>query len=487
MHKTFIKRVITTFLGNGFSKILLIAFEFLLAIYIGRKSYGEFAICYSFLLLTSNILQIGLNYGIVQFLSIYQEQNDIESSHAVIQVCLIIFILLGTISGLTIYYYSTWLASNFFAKPQLQTSIIIISICIPFKTLNLGFSAIFRGLREAKKHIYSYDLIQNITLFLFFPLIVYYQSLTMALMLLTISCIFTSFWSFYQIKHMLRTPILWKKFQEIFAKIIRFSYSMSIWNILQQLSSSSQIVVVATLITSEDVAILSIFLRIITIFTFFQSIANFTAPVEYARLYYLKDYQQLKHFFRNISFTLLVIVTTAALPIMITPQFFLSFISNIYSLYYFLLWPLLIAQLINIGTGPTGQLLIACEQQNSLFVVSCVGALLKIFLVIFMTSSFGLTGAVYSEAIIIFVLTALRQIVCIVKLNIHCFSFTFIYLICLSIFSYSIGYQILNHDNHVNILLKILLGYLVYLSGLAFLVAKNPKITMRIKKLFKDR
>jgi O-antigen/teichoic acid export membrane protein len=178
-------------------------------------------------------------------------------------------------------------------------------------------------------------------------------------------------------------------------------------NLFQQLAG--EVLLCRDLPEHRDVGVLS-FSPGFCCCTFFQSGINQTTPVEFARLHHMGDRAQLQRTFAGITLALLIAGTATALPLVVAPPVLLGLIGPEFSAGGWWLVPLVAAQLLNVGTGPAGQLLIACHRQREVFVAALVSGLAMLALGVTLMPSWGLPGAVLAGSATILLLTVIRLI-----------------------------------------------------------------------------
>ncbi len=408
---TLFKQIVTVILGNGFSKILLLGFEFYFAVKFGAAQYGLFAIGLSLLILIANLSLLGLDFGIIHYLAIYQEQQREDKISNLIQWSLIVAGIAGLITGCLLIFQAELLAHYLFKKPELANIFMIVGFAIPFEATNQCLSAIFRGLRKFRDHVIVSDFIRNICLLGSIPLVLGFNlNLEQIIYFLLLGSISSSCFGFFRLKNKI---LLSSKFsfrnRSILKELINFSYLLFVWNIFQKLAGRSQILLAGIFLTSEEVGVFGIFLRIILMFTFLQSAINQTVPVEFAKLNYLEQKENLKNLLELISTALLIGCTILAIPIVVQPQLFFKLLGQEYSANAWMLLPLLTVQVFNVGSGPIGQLLIYCRQHFYVFIISLFGSLVQVFISIYLMPIYGLYGAIVAESVTILTLTLMRH------------------------------------------------------------------------------
>ena len=104
-----------------------------------------------------------------------------------------------------------------------------------------------------------------------------------------------------------------------FIEILRFSFTMFVWSAMQRLSGRGNLLVAGIFLTSEELGVFGILLRIPLIFTFFQTAVNQTIFVEFSLLNHLDTQSQLKRLLESSATVLMALCTIIAIPMMIRP------------------------------------------------------------------------------------------------------------------------------------------------------------------------
>ncbi len=444
MLSTLLRRTLLVLAGNGFSKLLLLLFEFLLVTKIGAAGYGLYSICAALLLVVSNLALLGTDFGIVQHLAIYQEQKREDKVQSLLVWCLVVIGAVGLLTGALIAFSAPFLAQRVFAKPELAYPILLVSLAIPFETINQATSAMFRGFRSYKEHIFVSDLARNVSLMLCLPLvtILHWRLEHILLFSLGGSVTATCFGMMRLSKRLKGASLRLLRDRTVFKEVFGFSYSLFIWNVFQKIAGRSQMLLAGMFLSSHDVGIFGVFMRMILLFTFLQTGINMTAPVEFARLNHLGEHKKLNDLLQITAKTLFIACILLAMPLVVDPKTLMAYFGKGFETYAWLLVPLTVAQVVNVGTGPIGQLLIACRKQNSLFIVSLLGVSVQIILSVLLMPRFGLPGAVMAETATNLTLTAAKHVFSFRALRIHAFTKEFVLLSAGGIVSAMIGWRI---------------------------------------------
>lgn len=464
----FFRKTGNVVIGNSFSKIALLAFEFFLAAGAGSENFGLYSIASAFLFVASSLLLFGLSFGIVRYLAIYQNEGREKEIRDLIQWCLIFIATTSSFTGLLFSFGAQMFATSIFNKPELGPILIIVGIIIPFETINQGLGSVFRGLRNYNQDILITDGIRNLVLLLGLPLIWTIDlSATMVFGLILIGSVTgTIFGVIVLVRKIPGLTVVNYADWVILKKLLKFSYLLFIWHMLQVTVTRSSILLAGIFLTNSDVGVLSMYLRLGYLLVFFQSAVNRTIFVEFSSLIHKQSYSQLRYLYENASKALLIVSVVIALPLIVHPYVLLSLFGNEYIEGAWWLLPVIVAQIVEVGTGPIGQLLIAYENQPLILMSSLLGAIMQVSLSIWLMPIYGLAGAVMALATTSVLLTLMRHLFSAQKIGIHFFGGTFFVLLGIGILCGLAGiytYSLISSEvNTILWILSILVSLIVF-------------------------
>ena len=494
MSQALFKSTLVVLLGNGFSKVALLGFELLIAWNLGAGLYGRYTIGVSFLMLVSSLALCGLEHGIVQYLSVFQEEKRGNSIIELVRDVLGLTTKLGLAVGLFIALTAPFISRDIFHKPELTVILRIIGFTIPFEVFNQAASAVFRGFRAFKDSVVVSDLIRNLLL-LIYGLSLFFHPLSLHVVFslylfgsIAASCVGVR----KLVIHMapwrqghaelvakridgktgcqetaLHVDLLTKQIPDspsvmsVLREVLKFSGPLFFWNVFQKLAGRSQVLLAGLFLSEADVGAFGLFLRLILVFTFFQTAVNQTLPVEFARLNHLGERDMLRDLLQGSAKALLVACVFLSMPLVVNPTLLLQFFGSHYGSQGWMLTILVFAQVINVGTGSTGQLLIGCRKQSSLLMVSLVCLIIQVTLSFMLLPSLGLLGAVIAEAATNLSLTFGRQLLTFRLLKIHSLTINTLLLLLGGIASASTGFCLATQ----------LTGLVGYVSGVVLALA----------------
>lgn len=394
-----LKGVRTILLGNGSSKLMLVVFELMIAKFFGVASIGLYAIAITISQVMSSFASMGLGYGIVQHLAIYEEQGNGAKKKNVIFFALSVTALFTGVLAVALFLGADFLAVRVFSKPELAPLLMLAAPILFFDTVNQNLAAVFRGLRQFKNSLMTYDLVKNLACLVLLPVLLFFG---VSLETVLLVCLAGTVMGFVYGLFSLSLQRLWLAPAEIdfsvLRDLLRFSKLVFVWNFMQVIAVRLFILAAGVLLTSAETGALAIATRISMMFIFFQTATGTPVQAEFARFFHLKDTQSQKDLYQGITQGLLAVVTVPAIFIMINPVFVSSFFGAEYMSYAWIIWPLLFAHFLNVVTGPAGQVLVANEKQKLMMWLTVFDISMQFLLVVPLMHAFGVAGGTLGEA-----------------------------------------------------------------------------------------
>lgn len=399
----------TVLLGNGFSKACLVIFELSMARHFGVDEFGLFALGLATAFLVTNLSLFGLNFSVIQYLAKYAETGTAQLRSAVVWGSVLATTVFAGLAGGALVLSSEWLAITLFRKEALAPILVIVGAVVVFEGFNQVASAAFRGARKFRLHNLIADLIRNTVLLVAIPAIVLFElDLTYAFVAHLIGSALASFVALWWLRKEFGFFGLASLDRHILLELFSFSWMLWLWSVLQATANRSFILLSGMFLTAGEVGVLSLVLRLAMLMQFFQTAANMVAPVEYARLHYLGDKEELNRLFQSVSVILLLLCAVVAVPLLVDPERLLSVFGADYRLWAWIAWPLTLRTAVNVATGPVGQVLVNSRERGAVLAMSVVDACLQFGLVVPLMWGFGLSGAVWGEVARVAIVVVVR-------------------------------------------------------------------------------
>ena len=129
---------------------MLIGYAFILILSrnYGAKAVGIYQISLQFIVIASTISLLGFNQAIIRFSSELISKNHISELKKIIKKFSFISFLLSIAIATTIYFFSKELTGLLLKDQDLIIVFKLLSIALPFYTLNLLYVELMRGLKK---------------------------------------------------------------------------------------------------------------------------------------------------------------------------------------------------------------------------------------------------------------------------------------------------------------------------------------------------
>lgn len=408
-------------MGGSLGKAAFVVFELLLAAHIGAGEFGLYSLSLSLLLICASLSLVGLNYGVVRYLAIFQDENNDIKVRRLVQWSVIGIAVMSTATAGVVVTFADSIADSVFGKPELAPALVLVGFAIPFEALNQGIGSLFRGLRQGGRDVLITDTLRNLLLLLVIPAVWFYSFSSIQIILLVfVGTFLTTIWGFVLLARTVpKLHLISLRDWTILLDVLRFSYLLFFWNMLQITVTRSSIVIAGIFLSNQEVGIFSMFLRLSLLLVFFQSAINRTIFVEFSSLLYRQAKELLAELYESTSTLLLITTVVFSLPLIVYPLGYMHLIGTEYLPYAWWLSPLVWAYIAEVGTGPIGQLLVASEKQVAILLLSLCGSLLQLLLSFLLIPRWGVAGAVMAQTITMLFMTIIRHLFSKYTLGIH--------------------------------------------------------------------
>ena len=156
--KLLVKSSIVVFIAIFLSKVFTYAYRIVVARVYGPEVYGLLALslmCVGWFIAFGGV---GLNQGLLRFISFYRGKNEGKKISYLFKKSLIISIIGGIIAGTIVFLLSGFIANTIFKNESLEIFLKIFSLTIPLGII----SAIFLSMLRAYEKINWFTFLTNI-------------------------------------------------------------------------------------------------------------------------------------------------------------------------------------------------------------------------------------------------------------------------------------------------------------------------------------
>lgn len=392
--------------GAVIGKLLSFFYRIILS-RLGEQTYGEISLALALLSILSVLAILGLDTGIVRYLSVYNKDQNKEAIKGTILFSTKTILLLSTAFAVLLFLLSDWITQSFYPdSPSLSIVLKVFALALPFEGLKAVWTNTLKALQKIEYDIYARvvgEIIVRILLTVFF--IYLGLGILGASIAYTLSIIFSSLLLFVFVE---------KKAFSITDKNIKTEYNNKelLFYSLPLVFNSITIIV----INAADSLILGYFKDAATVGIY--NVAVPTAklilifPTALLGLYLpliaaVKDNKEEfeKVYYTTTKWVFFITFLSLAWLIIYGKELITVFFTENYSIAYISLVILSIGYVINSCVYTSRDILLLYNKTKMIFVATVCSCILNIVLNIIMIPSMGMIGAALATSISLTVLS----------------------------------------------------------------------------------
>src|SRR6266566_1136462 len=375
----------------------------------GPGPYGLYTLGYAIVTLVSSIFNLGLDDAMVRYTSIYRGKKQPHLLRGLAIFCSALVGVAGMLGAFLVIYFTPYIATVRHSSQIVPILLIMIPI-IPLTCMQVVWSAGLQGFKAFKWRVITQRLlIPGVLLVLLVPVLIFFHNITSVAIALLLSILFCTlvslFFFFRQITGFSRQTARGYELREW----IGFATPNFLTSIVDTVLDSVDTVLLAFFAIS-NVAIGQYGAAIrIAIFVSMplQSFNTMFSPT-IAELYSKGENQKLSAMFKIVTKWAL----TFSLPIFWIAVLFAEPLLGISGSGFAPAWPLLIAlaigNLINVGTGSVGYMLLMTGHQKITFLNSLVAIVFNIVLGVILIPRYGAMGVAIATGVALSVVNLMR-------------------------------------------------------------------------------
>lgn len=434
-------------------------FSFSVARLMGPQIYGRFMYLYTFVVMLSNISNLGLKQGLISFIPKLNVKNKLKKRNSIISFTLVFTTLISVFLVFLININSKFIAINILNDFTLNNLIIFISPLLIFEGLLKINNGIFRGIKNIKPYILGKNILFSILkllLVIIFSILGY--KIFGVIYSYYISLILVSFYFIFKLYNLNLIGGLKRKYLSNYWNIIKFSLPLLFAGILSVLINKTDTLMIGYLLTDADVGIYNIALKIARLSSFsLIAFNNMFAPI-ISSLYHENKISKLADMykvitkwvvtFNLIAFSLVFIFRTEIMRIF-GPEFIMGSKTLVL---------ISLGQLVNAGVGAAGYINIMTGNQQYNLYTNIISLILNITLNYTLIPIMGIEGAAIASFVSIGITNLMRLFFVYKEHKIHPYSKKYVSMI----FSVTTSFVIIYILNHI-----IDIFWLIRLFGLS--------------------
>jgi O-antigen/teichoic acid export membrane protein len=387
-------------LGKVGGRGIYVLGQIVIARLLGPEAFGLYAIGWSILRILQATTSLGLHNGVIRFGSRHYH-DDPASLKGVVLQSLGWGLAASVLAGIAVFLAAPWL-EGLFGAPGLASVVQGFSVAIPLATGLKVAAAATRISQRMQYSVFAEDLAQ--------PAISLTLAVTLFLLGWRLAGAVAADVTSFGVAFVLILFLLKRTFPVVFSaqvqsrfytqEILLFSLPTTLVGVFPLLTTWADRLFIGYFRPSADVGVYQALAQISIMFTIILRALNLTFAPLIADLYHRREMDRLEVLFRISTKWALYLSIPIFLVICVAPQELLYVIFGAeYAGGSLPLVILAIGQLINVGTGAVGTLLIMTGRQNRWLVFSAAALLASGTLHLMLIPRLGLSGAALSTSI----------------------------------------------------------------------------------------
>jgi len=471
----YLKKITTgaglVFIGLLISKLFGYFYRVVVA-RMGTEQYGTLSLSIAVFGILSMISLVGINEGIVRYVSYYQGKGDEKKLKEIYYSALKIGIPLSILFGIFLFIFSKDIALGIFKDPNLTILLKILAIAVPLDVIRTIFLSTMTGFQKIKYTVYSREILENVSkLILTIILLILGFGLMGAVSAYVIAILLSLILSFYFLeKKVFSFSKLKDKLVRYNSELLNYSWPLLFVGILVYVMTWTDTFMIGYFKTTSDVGIYNAAVP--------TALLLYVIPVAFMTLFfpvittaYAKDDKQTFYSIYKTITKWIFMINLIILIIFII--FSKQIIQIIFGADYTAAWIPLI--LLSIGNfiyflfRGTERILLVINRTRLVFLNFLIGGILNIALNYFLIPKYGINGAALATASSFIVISIVLFIQSLVLTKINPFKKVYLKIILSSLIAVSLIY-FLKEYLKLNIFILILLTVLFIIFYLFMLL-----------------
>ena len=399
------------FAGSIFGQGINFALHILLARMLGSGSYGLYALGHSAVTITSRFSMLGLQNGVVRFVSLYNGIGDTKKVKGTLVSAFAGATTFSIVISILLFTFSDSISVELFNKSNLSNVLRVFSISLPFCVLMTMVSYSARAFQAMKYEVgvsnISFPILNLISVSVAFLL---GFKLLGAIYAFLISAFSSFLLGLYFIKRIFPEVIELQPSYE-FRRLLRFSAPVFLIGFSYVILSHIDRIMIGYFMNSSDVGIYNAAVNIVLLAELILSSVNAIFSPIISDLYNRNKLKELENLFK-ISTRWIFTLTLPVILIMIISSkeilgssFGVGFTDG-----WIVLVTLSVSKIITTGTGSVGFILQMTGKQDIELVNTVITVMMNIGLNIWFIQSYGVFGAALATGISLTVINIAKLI-----------------------------------------------------------------------------
>jgi len=479
---------ITIFIGNIFGRALEFGSLLLIGRYLGAGVYGEYVFILSFLTIFSILTKLGIDTGLVSFLSrdtvTQKEKNSLVSFGLLFSVSIaLVLIVLLSIFGDGIMKHLL----NDFSNGSLYYSMLPFILLISVKNILISVT---NGYRRVRERIIVNNFFVPISRLILVSLLIFAFNVDNFLAVVVPHYVYLTLSIIFLLYVVIKKGYIGKinkNFNNM--TLVLFSLPLLFSSVIYTLSANIDKYMIGTLIDSTQVGIYRVALQIAGLSTFALVALNTIFGPMISKLYHNEEFSKMKNLYRNVTKWITLFNVSVLAFISLFGSDVLELFGKEFKAGYDALLVVTIGFFISSLVGSVGIINIMTEKQVVPLISNLTALIANVILNIILIGSYGIVGAAVATSVSFSIRNLINFIYMYSRLRMHPFDWGYIKLFVSVILASLTTYLIsgsLDYHLVINLAIQGIL-YLTLLVLFTLLIVFSKEDVNQLKKTIMNR
>jgi O-antigen/teichoic acid export membrane protein len=390
-----------TLIGVLFGVGLKYVSAVIIARHIGAFSFGAFSLGITILSIAHILSVLGLNYGVLRYVSIHYSGEKREKISGIILSALLSALVASLFIGLLLFFGAETVSARIFSKGELRSILQWLSLSLPFLAVIEISVFSLQALQTLKYKVYVKEFFQQ-CLYLCIALIFLFMGLKVmgVVYAYLLSAFMSSLLSLYYLRN--NFPDLGNRELHRFSgfkPLLRFSVPVLGMNIFGLGMIWTDMLMLGYFATSWSVGVYSAAAKAAVLIEIILFSFNGIFMPMVSDLYHRGELKQLESLFKTVTKWIFTLSFPLFLIIFLLSKEIMGIFGDEFIIGFPCLLILAIGQVVNASAGPVGNFLIMSGRQDIVLLGTAVSFGLNIILNYILIRGYGIVGAAMATAV----------------------------------------------------------------------------------------
>lgn len=376
---------------------------------VGAEKFGIFFLAHSILLIAVLVSTLGLNQGVLRYVSLYQGKNDGARIKGTVLLGLKWTFVLSIFMALVLFLFAPILANDFFHEPDLKIALQILIIALPFATVTEILLSSLQGLRLITQNTVVKNIVRPTARLTLLAILFALGLKLLGLLYATaISFLVGCVLAYYYLKE--KSTIFNSRSLPIYEKssMVRFSTPLYFEALLNYLIMFMPVLILGYFRTSLEVGVLGIVIRLGLIVSLPLTSINLIFAPTISNLYGRGEKEALGRLFKTLTKWIFTISLAFSFVMILLAKPILSIFGSSFVLGATALYFVVLGELVNAGVGSVGYVLMMTGRPKINLMNSIILSMMTLVAGVVLIPPYGILGAAVASSLSVLIINLLR-------------------------------------------------------------------------------